>query len=86
MTKDSVSITVDAVMYFRVDNPTRSVNKVADAKYATSLLAATTLRNTLGTKTLQEILIEKENISHRMQEILDVIDYISFFAGFRMKF
>jgi len=81
LTKDSVSITVDAVMYFRV-------NKVADAKYGTSLLAATTLRNTLGTKTLQEIFIEKENISHRMQEILDVTNtffVILFFLHFLYK-
>ena len=83
MTKDSVSITVDAVMYFRIDNPTKSVNKVADAKYATSLLAATTLRNTLGTKTLQEILIEKENISHHMQEILDVIKFLFYHSFFK---
>jgi len=71
LTKDSVSITVDAVMYFRIENPTKSINKVADARYSTGLLAATTLRNTLGTRTLQEILIEKESISHHMQEILD---------------
>lgn len=78
-----MSITVDAVMYFRIDNPTKWVNKVADAKYATSLLAATTLRNTLGTKTLQEILIEKENISHHMQEILDVIKFLFYHSFFK---
>ena len=78
-----MSITVDAVMYFRIDNPTKSVNKVADAKYATSLLAATTLRNTLGTKTLQEILIEKENISHHMQEILDVIKFLYYYSFYK---
>ena len=78
-----MSITVDAVMYFRIDNPTKSVNKVADAKYATSLLAATTLRNTLGTKTLQEILIEKENISPHMQEILDVIKFLYYYSFYK---
>lgn len=76
LTKDSVSVTVDAVMYYRVENPTKSVNKVADAKYSTSLLAATTLRNILGTKTLQEILTDKETVSHHMQEILDVCLFI----------
>jgi erythrocyte band 7 integral membrane protein len=48
LTKDSVSVTVDAVMYFRIFNPTKSVNKVANAKYSASLLASTTLRNILG--------------------------------------
>ncbi len=72
LTKDSVSVTVDAVMYFRIFNPTRSVNKVANAKYSASLLASTTLRNILGTKSLQEILTDKESIAHRMKEVLDV--------------
>lgn len=67
LTKDSVTITVDAVCYFRVFNPTISVVNVQNAKYSTQLLAATTLRNILGTKTLQEILREKDHISHSMQ-------------------
>lgn len=69
MTKDSVTVTVDAVVYFRIFDPVQSVNKVANAQYSTRLLAATTLRNILGTKTLQEILGDKENISHRVQVI-----------------
>lgn len=71
LTKDSVTVTVDAVVYYRVSDPTLSVNRVANAQYSTRLLAATTLRNTLGTHTLQEILGDKENIAHHMQEILD---------------
>lgn len=71
LTKDSVTITVDAVCYFRVFNPTISVVNVQNARYSTQLLAATTLRNILGTKTLQEILREKDHISHSMQELLD---------------
>ena len=67
LTKDSVTVTVDAVVYYRVFDPVQSVNKVANAQYSTRLLAATTLRNILGTKTLQEILIDKESISHHMQ-------------------
>ena len=59
-------------------NPTQSVNKVANAQYSTRLLAATTLRNILGMKTLQEILTDKEAISHHMQEILDVKIYFQF--------
>lgn len=59
--------------WFFFQDPTKSVNQVANAQYSTRLLAATTLRNILGMKTLQEILTDKENISHHMQEILDVI-------------
>jgi len=58
---------VDAVCYFRVVNPVSSVTSVSNAQYSTRSLAATTLRNILGTKTLQEILQEKENIAHNMQ-------------------
>lgn len=72
LTKDSVTVTVDGVCYFRVFNPTISVVNVANARYSTQLLAATTLRNILGTKTLQEILREKDHISQMMQETLDV--------------
>jgi erythrocyte band 7 integral membrane protein len=71
LTKDSVTATVDAVVYYRVSNPVLSVNSVANAQYSTRLLAATTLRNILGMKTLQEILQDKETIAHHMQEILD---------------
>jgi len=71
LSKDSVTITVDAVCYFRIFNPVVSVISVQNAQYSTRLLAATTLRNILGTKTLQEILREKDSISHQMQELLD---------------
>jgi erythrocyte band 7 integral membrane protein len=67
LTKDSVTVTVDAVVYYRISDPTKSVNSVANAQYSTRLLAATTLRNILGTHTLQEILQDKENIAHHMQ-------------------
>ena len=71
LTRDSVTITVDAVIYYRIFDPVQSVNKVANAQYSTRLLAATSLRNILGTKTLQEILVDKESIAHHMQELLD---------------
>ena len=71
LTKDSVTINVDAVCYFKTFNPVSSVTNVSNAQYSTRSLAATTLRNILGTKTLQEILQEKESIAHNMQEILD---------------
>ncbi len=69
LTKDSVTITVDAVCYFRVFNPTISVVNVQDATYSTKLLAATTLRNILGTKSLHEILRDKDTIATSMQVI-----------------
>jgi erythrocyte band 7 integral membrane protein len=71
LTKDSVTITVDAVVYYRIYDPVLSVNKVANSAYSTRLLAATSLRNILGTKTLQEILVEKNVISQHIQELLD---------------
>ena len=62
-----VTITVDAVCYYRIYNPTISVTCVENAQFSTRLLAATTLRNILGTRTLQEILQDKESIAHHMQ-------------------
>ena len=71
LTKDSVTVTVDAVVYFRIYNATTAITNVAQVTQSTKLLAATTLRNILGTKNLSEILSERENISHTMQSILD---------------
>ena len=67
LTKDSVTIAVDAVVYYKVFNPVMSVINIANAHYSTRLLAQTTLRNVLGTKNLSEILADRENISHFMQ-------------------
>jgi erythrocyte band 7 integral membrane protein len=72
LTKDSVTITVDAVVYFKIFDPVLSVTRIADAQLSTRLLAATTLRNILGTKTLQEVLQDKESLSNNMQMILDI--------------
>ena len=58
---------VDAVVYYRVQNATISITNVEDAARSTRLLAATTLRNVLGTKNLSEILADREQISHLMQ-------------------
>ncbi|KAK3580189.1 hypothetical protein CHS0354_001323 [Potamilus streckersoni] len=71
LSKDSVTVAVDAVVYYRVHNATTSIINVEDANRSTRLLAATTLRNVLGTKNLSEILSERENISHLMQTSLD---------------
>ncbi|PAA50388.1 hypothetical protein BOX15_Mlig011143g3 [Macrostomum lignano] len=70
LTKDSVTVSVDAVVYYRVSNATVSVANVENAHHSTRLLAQTTLRNVLGTKNLAEILSERENISNSMQDIL----------------
>ncbi|RWS28337.1 band 7 protein-like isoform X2 [Leptotrombidium deliense] len=71
LSKDSVTVAVDAVVYFRISNATVAVSNVEDYARSTRLLAATTLRNVLGTKLLSEILSERETISHFMQSHLD---------------
>ncbi|CAF1213407.1 unnamed protein product [Adineta ricciae] len=71
LTRDSVTVSVDAVVYSRVFNPVISVTNVKNTQYATQLLAQTTLRNILGTKSLQEILTDRETIAHSMQSHLD---------------
>ena len=67
LSKDSVTVAVDAVVYYRISNATISVTNVEDANRSTRLLAQTTLRNVLGTKNLSEILSDREQISHFMQ-------------------
>merc|ERR1719340_318599 len=71
LTKDSVTVSVDAVVYYRVSNATVSVANVENAHHSTRLLAQTTLRNILGTKNLHEILSDRESISGSMQANLD---------------
>lgn len=71
LTKDSVTVAVDAVVYFRVFDPVISITNVEDAPKSTQLLAATSLRNVLGTKSLQEILSDRESIAQTMQAALD---------------
>lgn len=71
LSKDSVTVAVDAVVYFRISNATVSITNVEDASRSTKLLAQTTLRNILGTKTLAEMLSDREAISHQMQATLD---------------
>ncbi|VDM45411.1 unnamed protein product [Toxocara canis] len=71
LSKDSVTVAVDAVVYFRISNATISVTNVEDASRSTKLLAQTTLRNVLGTRTLAEMLSDREAISLQMQTTLD---------------
>ena len=62
-----MTVAVDAVVYYRVSNPWVAVCNVANASSSTRFLAATTLRNFLGTKSLSEILTDREIISSDMQ-------------------
>ncbi|XP_021929792.1 band 7 protein AGAP004871 isoform X3 [Zootermopsis nevadensis] len=71
LTKDSVTVSVDAVVYYRVSNATISVANVENAHHSTRLLAQTTLRNTLGMRPLHEILSDRDTISSSMQITLD---------------
>ncbi|KAK7882941.1 hypothetical protein WMY93_029115 [Mugilogobius chulae] len=71
LTKDSVTVSVDGVVYFRIHCPISSVTNVSNAHSSTRLLAQTTLRNVLGTKNLAELLSDREGISVSMQEALD---------------
>jgi len=72
ITRDNVSIKVNAVVYFRVMNPARAIVEVENFHYATSQLAQTTLRSVLGQVELDELLAEREKINHQLQSILDL--------------
>ena len=71
ITKDNVSVKVNAVLYFRVVDPNRAVVDVVDFLFATSQLAQTTLRSVCGQAELDELLSEREHLNARLQEILD---------------
>lgn len=71
LSKDHVTLSVDAVVYFRIFSPVRAVCQVANYRMSTYLLASTTLRNVLATKTLSEILTEKKSITADLQMMLD---------------
>ena len=73
LTKDSVTVSVDAVVYYRVYDPVNSVINVEDASHSTRLLSQTTLRNILGTKTLAEILGDRDVVSSMMQVSLSTL-------------
>jgi len=70
LTKDSVTVFVNAIMYYKVRDATCAVANVDDYSGSARLLAATTLRNVLGTKNLGDILAERESIAQEMQELL----------------
>ncbi|MGH7134226.1 MAG: SPFH domain-containing protein, partial [Pirellulales bacterium] len=71
ITRDNVSVRVNAVLYFRVVDPMRSVLEVANYLFATSQVALTTLRSTLGQAELDDLLTERDKVNRRLQEIID---------------
>ncbi len=71
ITRDNVSVKVNAVVYFRVVDPLRAILEVEDYHYATSQLSQTTLRSILGQAELDELLAERDKINHRLQEVID---------------
>src|SRR5882724_10129048 len=71
ITRDNVSVEVNAVVYFRVVDPARAIVEVSNYLYATSQLAQTTLRSVLGEVGLDDLLSKREKLNQRLQEILD---------------
>ncbi|MYC40171.1 MAG: slipin family protein [Candidatus Dadabacteria bacterium] len=71
ITKDNVSVKVNAVVYLRVVEPNRAILQVENYLYATSQLAQTTLRSILGQVELDELLSEREKLNVKLQEVLD---------------
>ena len=71
ITKDNVSVQVNAVLYFRVLTPEKCVVEVENFLFATSQLAQTTLRSIVGQVELDELLMERDKINTRLQEIID---------------
>jgi regulator of protease activity HflC (stomatin/prohibitin superfamily) len=71
ITRDNVTVKVDAVVYFRVVNPDDAVNKVMDYIRATSLVAQTTLRSVLGQSDMDELLSKRDELNQRLQQIID---------------
>ncbi len=71
ITKDNVSVKVNAVVYFRVMDPSKAITEVEDYMYATSQLAQTTLRSVLGESELDELLSGREKINSELQQLLD---------------
>jgi regulator of protease activity HflC (stomatin/prohibitin superfamily) len=71
ITRDNVSVKVNAVLYFRVLEPNKAVREVENYLFATSQLAQVTLRSVCGQAELDELLAERERINSRIQEILD---------------
>jgi regulator of protease activity HflC (stomatin/prohibitin superfamily) len=72
ITKDNVTVKVNAVVYFRVIDPRRAIIEVEDFYYATSLIAQTTLRSVLGQNALDDLLSNREAINAELQKVIDL--------------
>ncbi len=71
ITKDNVSVKVNAVTYYRVIDPKKAVLEVTNYMYATNQLAQTTLRSVLGETSLDQLLAQRDDINTKLQDILD---------------
>ena len=71
ITRDNVSVTVNAVLYFRVKDPIKAILEIEDYVFATSQLAQTTLRSVIGQAELDELLAEREKFNQILREIID---------------
>ncbi len=71
ITKDNVTVSVDAVVYYQVIEPAKAVNEVENYKYATSTLSQTTLRDVIGQIELDDVLSKRDEINLKIQELLD---------------
>ena len=71
ITRDNVSVKVNAVVYYRVIDPSRAVVEVENYNYATSQLAQTTLRSVLGQAEMDDLLAERDRLNQQLQSILD---------------
>jgi regulator of protease activity HflC (stomatin/prohibitin superfamily) len=72
ITKDNVSVKVNAVVYYKVMDPNMAIVEVEDYNFATSQMSQTSLRSTLGQTTLDELLSEREKINSELQKIIDL--------------
>lgn len=71
ITKDNISVKVNAVVYFRVIDPTKAITAVEDFHYATSQMSQTTLRSVLGQSSLDELLVKRDELNAELQKIID---------------
>ncbi|MCC6046882.1 MAG: slipin family protein [Desulfurococcaceae archaeon] len=71
ITRDNVSVKVDAVIYFRVEDPVKAITKVSNYMYAVSLMAQTVLRDVVGQVELDDLLTKRDEINKRIQSIIE---------------
>ncbi len=72
ITRDNVTVAIDAVVYYQVIDPSKSVNEVENFKYATSMLSQTTLRDVVGQLELDDVLSNRDDVNRSIQEMLDI--------------